>query len=277
MLWANRSKRPPPALLLTALGCRPYLKLPNLFLPCGLRLTPPPRRDILRGLAPDAGQLTILLPLGAGGWTPVRVAEEAFVALEECVEYVAEPRRQTLAFSSPRHGLDWESFEEHVVPPRPQLEVRPPTPALEKTPAKPQPVSASWLERVQQKLFATKKPLPAAKIKVGDAVRRALPDDAAPPPPAARPPARSARTPDSARSALFCKRSSAATLTTDCCRNWPACMPSWAIRPMRPSAGSMRCGTTTIRRTTGCGAGCKPRKSSVESCSVKTTCRNCWA
>ncbi|MFL5343091.1 MAG: hypothetical protein ACJ8F7_23415, partial [Gemmataceae bacterium] len=32
LLWARPSKRQPPAPLLTALGCRPLLKLPNLFL-----------------------------------------------------------------------------------------------------------------------------------------------------------------------------------------------------------------------------------------------------
>src|SRR5439155_13874703 len=40
----------PPVLVLDALACRPYLRLPNLFLPVGRRLRPPLRRDAVREL-----------------------------------------------------------------------------------------------------------------------------------------------------------------------------------------------------------------------------------
>src|SRR5207248_34779 len=40
----------PPVLVLDALHCRSYLRLPNLFLPVGLRLRPQLRRDAVREL-----------------------------------------------------------------------------------------------------------------------------------------------------------------------------------------------------------------------------------
>src|SRR5262249_35676094 len=64
------AKEPPPILVLNAIGFRPFLKLPNLFLPCGRCLQPPLRRDILRDLlARDPNVLTWLHPEDARGGT----------------------------------------------------------------------------------------------------------------------------------------------------------------------------------------------------------------
>ncbi|MFL5340170.1 MAG: hypothetical protein ACJ8F7_08455, partial [Gemmataceae bacterium] len=151
---------------------------------CGQRLTPRPRRDLLRRLALDADRLVFLMPLGGGQWVPVSVPESAFAPLEDCVDHVAQPRLAAFAASSPRHRLEWESFEELDTSVRAKAEVRPPPAAAKATPGpRPRAAEPGWLERLQGKLFASKKPLPLVKVKVGDAVQRALPEDAAPPPP----------------------------------------------------------------------------------------------
>ncbi len=57
------SRLPPPVLVLPAIGYRPYLKLANLFLPCGQRLHPPLRRDQVRKLlAEDMAHVVWLAP-----------------------------------------------------------------------------------------------------------------------------------------------------------------------------------------------------------------------
>ena len=55
VLRVRPSKQPPPVLVLEAQGFRPYLKLANLFLPCGTRLHPPlrARMQVRRLVAED--------------------------------------------------------------------------------------------------------------------------------------------------------------------------------------------------------------------------------
>src|SRR5262249_22195269 len=73
------------------------LKLPNLFLPCGMRLHPPLRRDAVRKqLADDPAIVTWLQPDGASGFTPESLPDTAFRPLSEWVEYVLERERQPL-------------------------------------------------------------------------------------------------------------------------------------------------------------------------------------
>jgi hypothetical protein len=81
----------PPVLVLDALACRPFLRLPNLFMPVGRRLRPPLRRDAVRRLlAPDAETVVWLEPGVAGSFTPHRLPESAFHPLDQFVEYVRD-------------------------------------------------------------------------------------------------------------------------------------------------------------------------------------------
>src|SRR5205807_1457947 len=74
-----QSKLPPPVLVFKAMAYRPFLKLPNLFLPCGKSLHPPLRRDQVRKLlADDASQITWLVPTGEHNFTPQSLPEDAF-------------------------------------------------------------------------------------------------------------------------------------------------------------------------------------------------------
>ncbi|MCZ2343163.1 MAG: hypothetical protein LC104_15425 [Bacteroidales bacterium] len=92
------SKQPPPVLPIPNLmSFRPFWKLPNLYVPVGLRLHPTLRRDAIRKLlASDPDQLVWLTPDGQGGFTPGTIPEDAFRPLEDWVEYVLEKHQESL-------------------------------------------------------------------------------------------------------------------------------------------------------------------------------------
>ena len=72
---------------LPSVGYRSYQKLTNVFVPCGRRLQPPPRRDLMRRLFGDNHQLiVILVPDGKNGFVPVRAPLEAFASMESMLE-----------------------------------------------------------------------------------------------------------------------------------------------------------------------------------------------
>jgi hypothetical protein len=111
VLRARPSKSPPPVLVLNALGFRPYLKLPNLFLPCGTRLHPPLRRDAVRKrLADDPTIITWLQPHNDNGFTSESLADQAFRPLSEWVEYVLEHDRKPLEQWVQSTLFDFEPF-----------------------------------------------------------------------------------------------------------------------------------------------------------------------
>src|SRR5262249_11330158 len=93
----RQSKLPPPVLVLNARAYRPYLKLPNLFLPCGKRLHPPLRRDQVRKLlAEDTSQLVWLLPGEDNSFTPQSLPEDSFRPLADWTDYVFDHEKEAL-------------------------------------------------------------------------------------------------------------------------------------------------------------------------------------
>jgi hypothetical protein len=111
VLRARPSRSAPPVLVLDAAGFRSYLKLPNLFLPCGTRLHPPLRRDTIRQLlAEDPAVLTWLYPQENGRFVPETLPDEAFRPLSEWVDYVIDHERQELQLWVESAQFDFESF-----------------------------------------------------------------------------------------------------------------------------------------------------------------------
>ena len=82
------SRQPPPVLVLAGTAFRSYLKLPNLFVPCGTRLQPPLRRDAVRHLlSAAADQIFWLFPHGNGHFVPESLAASVFQPLEQWIDY----------------------------------------------------------------------------------------------------------------------------------------------------------------------------------------------
>ncbi|WP_145049216.1 hypothetical protein [Lignipirellula cremea] len=118
LLRVRPSKQPPPVLVLSGLACRPYLKLPNLFLPCDRRLHPPLRRDVVaKLLAADKRAVTWLTPLESGGFRPESIPDAAFRPLDQWVDYVLEQNHQPLAAWLGANQFAFESFVTHDAPP----------------------------------------------------------------------------------------------------------------------------------------------------------------
>jgi hypothetical protein len=93
----RQSRQPPPQLVLQAVGYRAHLKLPNLFLPAGMGLHPPLRRDKVRELfAEDLDRVTWLAPGPEGTFTAQSLAEDAFRPLTDWVDYVLDQDREAL-------------------------------------------------------------------------------------------------------------------------------------------------------------------------------------
>jgi hypothetical protein len=112
LLRVRPSKLPPPVLVVDGVAFRQYLKLPNLFLPCGWRLHPPLRRDILRKLlAEDPAVLTWLHPgEKEGEFTPETIAENSFRPLTDWVDYVIDSESAALQTWVQSHQFDFDSF-----------------------------------------------------------------------------------------------------------------------------------------------------------------------
>jgi hypothetical protein len=112
VLRVRQSKLPPPVLVLPAIGYKPYLKLPNLFLPVGTRLHPPLRRDAVRKLlADDPDQVVWLHPDGATGpFTPESLPEGSFRPLWDWIDYVLDRERDALTAWIQAATFDFEGF-----------------------------------------------------------------------------------------------------------------------------------------------------------------------
>jgi hypothetical protein len=111
ILRVRPSRQPPPILVVNGIGYASYLKLPNLFLPCGMRLHPPLRRDAVRKLlAEDAGVVTWLHPHGDGRFTPESLPDAAFRPLSDWVDYILDRERQPLEQWIQSSLFDFEPF-----------------------------------------------------------------------------------------------------------------------------------------------------------------------
>ncbi len=138
----RQSKQPPPQLVLNAVGYRHHLKLPNLFLPVGMGLHPPLRRDKVRELfAEDVSQVTWLAPGANGTFTPQSLPEDAFRPLTDWVDYVLDHDRQELQAWVQAAQFDFEAFvcnEDGTPKPR---RAEPPEPKKARAPKHPGPKS----------------------------------------------------------------------------------------------------------------------------------------
>jgi len=146
----------PPVLVLDALACRSYLRLPNLFVPCGLRLRPGLRRDALRNLlASDPQRVTWLEPTEGGGFTVQTLPATAFRPFANYVSYTRERDTQPLTPDLPPMPLVLPAFTVRELRPSGR---RPRTPREEPTPTpnrRPVPAhtdepshSTGWLQRL---------------------------------------------------------------------------------------------------------------------------------
>ncbi len=112
VLRVRQSKLPPPVLVLPAIGYKPYLKLPNLFLPVGTRLHPPIRRDAVRKLlAEDPDLMVWLHPDGTTGrFTPESLSESSFRPLWDWIDYVLDREQAALTAWIQAATFDFEGF-----------------------------------------------------------------------------------------------------------------------------------------------------------------------
>jgi hypothetical protein len=111
VIRARPSKESPPVLVLLGQSFRPYLKLPNLFVPCGTRLQPPLRRDAVRRLlCEDLDRVTWLYPGANGEFTPESLPDSSFRPLSDWVDYVLHHERVALEQWIEETTFDFEPF-----------------------------------------------------------------------------------------------------------------------------------------------------------------------
>lgn len=138
LLRIPKVKGPQPVWLLPGTAHRAYLKLPNLFLPCRMRLEPVPRRDTLREtFRLDRDRLVWLEPDENGTFRIESVPLSAFQPLRQWVAFeVAEPR-QILKSEAIRPFAEPEPFVVATEPAKPRARSETPGEAKQPTPTKP--------------------------------------------------------------------------------------------------------------------------------------------
>ncbi len=101
----------PPVLVFDGLQCRPYLRIPNLFLPIGHRVHPPLRRDVVkRMLAPNDGQVVWIEPRSDGRFAPRSVDETMLRPLTDWVDYVLDEHHEALDAWRQSHRCEFDDF-----------------------------------------------------------------------------------------------------------------------------------------------------------------------
>lgn len=116
ILRARPGKEGPPVLVLEGLAFRSYLKIPNLFLPCGAtikgatQLNPPLRRDAVKSLlASDSSQIHWLFPMEGGEFQCESISDAAFLPLSQWVDYILDHERQALTAWRQATQFDFET------------------------------------------------------------------------------------------------------------------------------------------------------------------------
>ncbi len=111
IIRARPSKQLPPILVLDGVVCRPYLKIPNLFLPVGHRLHPPLRRDaVVKLLAREPDQITWLIPGDERSFAPESIPDKAFRPMSDWIDYVIDHQSKPLQVWVASHQFEFEHF-----------------------------------------------------------------------------------------------------------------------------------------------------------------------
>lgn len=124
----------PPILVFDGLPCRTFLKIPNLFVPKGLRLHPPLRRDAIRALlASDDSRLVWLAPVpqstrvetsangtdrtalpvtehDATSFVVRSIPDSAFLPLSSWVDYILDRDQEVLTAWRRSHQFEFDDF-----------------------------------------------------------------------------------------------------------------------------------------------------------------------
>ena len=118
ILRVRPSRAAPPILILDATAYCTTMRLPNLFVPVGMRIQPPLRRDaIAKLLASDNRTLTWLESAESTdtsrrflSFQPQSIADAAFRPLGDWVEYVLDHHAAALETWTASHRFEFESF-----------------------------------------------------------------------------------------------------------------------------------------------------------------------
>jgi hypothetical protein len=111
VLKTRPSKGASPVVVIDADAYRSYLRIPHLFVPCGRRIHPPLRRDVVvRHLAADAKVVTWLAPDHDRSFKPYKIPESAFRPLSDWVDYVIDRNGESVDAWVQSHRFDFDSF-----------------------------------------------------------------------------------------------------------------------------------------------------------------------
>jgi cellulose synthase operon protein C len=166
LLRTLEAAEPTPVVVDLPDGYRRLLKLANLYVPCGRRLSPLPRRDTLRRLLAGAAEsVTWLRPLADGGFATESAPFDSFRPLREWVEHQVEERELAHDAWKQSSFLDVERFVEAPPP-----TTRRPSPPLPTSRPKPAPVdrpgsatdrpNRGWISRAVGWLTGAEPPAP---------------------------------------------------------------------------------------------------------------------
>ncbi|MCA9084675.1 MAG: hypothetical protein KDA81_11495 [Planctomycetaceae bacterium] len=99
-----------PVVVLNAVPCRSYLRIPNLYVPTGQRLHPPLRRDAIKSLLVPNDSVIVWLHPERDGFRPCQIPDDAFQPLESWVDYVIDQDRRIMHEWVQQWTFDFEPF-----------------------------------------------------------------------------------------------------------------------------------------------------------------------
>lgn len=136
ILRLRPTRLPPPVVTLVAETYRPWLRLPNLFVPLGTRIDPPLRRDTIQKLVANDAAMVGWLVRGEYGFVAESLPDEAFLPLAAWIDGVLDRDRSALTkwMEATEFGFAGIVVEEASAP-KPKTEAKP---RASKTVAKPE-------------------------------------------------------------------------------------------------------------------------------------------